>query len=82
MGTVNLHHNTYPLKPMLTTATTFDILIPLTLHPALLSGPVGLPENVGVNKRDRIKIYIYIQGVPGEMWNTSGECSLSQTIPI
>ena len=67
MGTVNLHHNTYPLKPMLTTATTFDILIPLTLHPALLSGPVGLPENMGVNKIDRIKIYIYIQGVPGGM---------------
>ena len=26
--------------------------------------------------------YIYIQGVPGGMCNTSGGCSLGQTIPI
>jgi len=26
--------------------------------------------------------YIYIQGVPGGMCQTSGECSLGQTIPI
>ena len=29
-----------------------------------------------------IYIYIYIQGVTGEMCETSGECSLGQTIPI
>ena len=29
-----------------------------------------------------IYIYIYIQGVPGGMCNTSGGCSLGQTIPI
>ena len=27
-------------------------------------------------------IYIYMQGVPGGMCQTSGECSLGQTIPI
>ena len=27
-------------------------------------------------------IYFYIQGVPGGMCNTSGGCSLGQTIPI
>jgi hypothetical protein len=27
-------------------------------------------------------IYIYIQGVPGGMCETLGECSLGQTIPI
>jgi hypothetical protein len=29
-----------------------------------------------------IYIYIYIQGVTGGMCETSGECSLGQTIPI
>jgi len=29
-----------------------------------------------------IYIYIYIQGVPGGMCQTSGGCSLGQTIPI
>ena len=29
-----------------------------------------------------IYIYIYIQGVTGGMDQTSGECSLGQTIPI
>ena len=29
-----------------------------------------------------IYIYIYVQGVPGGMCNTSGGCSLGQTIPI
>ena len=29
-----------------------------------------------------IYIYIYTQGVPGGMCQTSGECSLGQTIPI
>ena len=29
-----------------------------------------------------IYIYTYTQGVPGGMCQTSGECSLGQTIPI
>ena len=29
-----------------------------------------------------VYVYIYIQGVPGGMCQTSGECSLGQTIPI
>ena len=29
-----------------------------------------------------IYTYIYIQGVPGGMCNTSGGCSLGQTVPI
>ena len=29
-----------------------------------------------------IRIYMYIQGVPGGMCNTSGGCSLGQNIPI
>jgi hypothetical protein len=54
-----LYHNTCPLKSMLTAATTFEILIPLTLHPALLSSPICVPENVGVNKKDRIQKKIF-----------------------
>jgi hypothetical protein len=53
-----LYHNT-SFKPMLTVATTFEILIPLTLHPALLSSSIYVHENVSVNKKDRIKKYVY-----------------------
>jgi hypothetical protein len=61
MRVVMLYHNTCPLKSMLT-AATFEILITLTLHPALLSRPICVPENVGVNKKDGIKkIYAHQQ---------------------
>jgi hypothetical protein len=51
MRIVMLYHSTYPLKSIRTTATTFEIVMSLTLHPALLSGPICVPENVGVNKK-------------------------------
>jgi hypothetical protein len=35
-----------------------------------------------INTMGRFYIYIYIQGVPGGMCDTSGECSLGQTISI
>jgi hypothetical protein len=47
---------------VLTAVTTFEILIPLTLYPVLLSSPICVPENVGVNKipeLKQIRIYIY-----------------------
>jgi hypothetical protein len=40
---------------MFTAAKTFEILIPLTLHPALFSRPIFVPEKVGVNQKDVIK---------------------------
>jgi len=49
---------------MFTAATIFDIVIPLSLHPALLSSPICVPENVvGVNKKDRIKKNIFPSAV-------------------
>jgi hypothetical protein len=50
-----LYHNTCPLKSTLTAATAYEILTPLILHPVLLSSPICVPENVGVNKKDRIQ---------------------------
>jgi len=49
-------------------------------------GAAYLHENKGVNIGEIngvwTNIYIYIQGVPGGMCQTSGGCSLGQTIPI
>jgi hypothetical protein len=64
------------------------------LHPARhqetgkgwqVTGKVRLwQERNGAKKGEleHIYIYIYIQGVSGGMCETSGECSLGQTIPI
>ena len=56
MRIVMLYHNTCPLKSMLTAATTFEIVILLTLHAALLWSLICVPENVvGVNKKTELK---------------------------
>jgi hypothetical protein len=41
---------------------------------------VKLPDD-GMEMSNHVGVYI-IQGVPGGMCETSGECSLGQTIPI
>jgi hypothetical protein len=69
------------IRPVTAWFRTFPYLCKI-ISLAVLFGSKGNSYTICTQSEMCVYIYIYIQGVTGGTDNTSGGCSLGQTIPI